>query len=271
MQANAKPNSMISATTPDMHRKKAKPTPKDSASTFSYSQFVLEKSQEEGLRKGARTELRIRWAACELLEKSTLDALKVQDICAHLEIAQGTLYQYFPDRDTLLEKLLQDFVAFLTEKMSAVSPSHTAHEESVRLSTATYSRLFEQNRGMMKCLLNHYEAFPKARGILQAFNRTWIETVVKAVKRRRRASGSGQKTVGAELLRRAYALGGMVDQYLASLYLYGDENIVATAGKLDDVVNTLTFIWIQTFKDQFETTAPLKPLAAPAPSLAFGH
>ena len=222
------------------------------ASAFSYRQFLLESAQQEGLRKGARTELRIRWAACELLEKSALDALKVQDICACLEMAQGTLYQYFPDRDTLLEKLLQDFVAFLKEKMTTATPGNTSHEEAVRLATATYSRLFEQNRGLMKCLLNHYEAFPKARGILQAFNRSWIETVVEAVKRRRHASASGKNAGDAELLRRAYALGGMVDQYLASLYLYGDENMVAMAGDGEDVVNTLTFIWTQAFRDQFK-------------------
>lgn len=242
MQGNRKPNDMTSAPA--------------SASAFSYRQFLLESSRQKGLRKGARTELRIRWAACELLEKSTLDALKVQDICAHLEVAQGTLYQYFPDRDALLEKLLQDFVAFLKEKMTAITPGETPHEESpVRQATASYSRLFEQNRGLMKCLLNHYEAFPKARGILQTFNRSWIETVVEAVKRRRHASASAKTSADTELLRRAYALGGMVDQYLASIYLYGDQNIVAIAGDIDDVVNTLTFIWTEAFRDQLEASA----------------
>lgn len=231
-------------------REKAARGAMDGAS--SYSQSLFDAFQQEGLRKGTRTELRIRWAACELLEKSSLDALKVQDICAHLEIAQGTLYQYFPDRDTLLEKLLQDFVAYLKEKMEAAALHSTHHDESVRLANATYSRLFEQNRGLMKCLLNHYETFPKAKDILQSFNRDWIEMVVDAVKKRRRASGSGRKASDAELLRRAYALGGMVDQYLSSLYLYGDENITAVAGDIDDVVRTLTFIWTQAFKDQFD-------------------
>lgn len=219
---------------------------------WSYSQSLLDASRQEGLRKGTRTELRIRWAACELLEKSSLDALKVRDICAHLEIAQGTLYQYFPDRDTLLEKLLQDFVAYLKEKMEVAALHSTHHEESVRLANATYARLFERNRGLMKCLLNHYEAFPKAKDILQSFNRDWIERVVDSVKKRRRASGSGRKASDAELLRRAYALGGMVDQYLSSLYLYGDENIIAVAGDIDDAARNLTFIWTQAFRDQFE-------------------
>ena len=245
-----------SQASPDGIRKKRKqaapPTP---VGACAYSQSLLEKFRQEGLRKGTRTELRIRWAACELLEKSSLVALKVQDICSHLEIAQGTFYQYFPDRDALLEKLLQDFAAYLKEQMMAATLHNTHHDESIRLATATYSRLFEQNRGLMKCLLNHYEAFPKARSILQSFNRIWMEMVVDSVKKRRRASGSGRKASDTELLRRAYALGGMVDQYLSCLYLYEDENVVAVAGDTDDVVRTLTFIWTQAFKDQFEANA----------------
>ena len=223
------------------------------AETCSYSSFLHEQLQQEGLRKGMRTELRIRRAACELLETSSLDALKVQDICAHLNIAQGTIYQYFPDRDTLLEKLLQDFAAFLHEKMAAATHGNHRHEESVRLANAAYCRLFQLNRGMMKCLLHHYEAFPKAQGILQSLNRNWIETVVASVKKRRRASGSGRRASDAELLRRAYALGGMVDQYLSALYLHADDNILAVAGNTDDVVRTMTFIWTQAFRDQFES------------------
>ncbi len=219
---------------------------------YAYREVLLEQSRQEGLRKGIRTELRIRWAACALLESTSLDALKVQDICLQVEIAQGTLYQYFPDRDSLLEQILQDFVVFMKERMLAAARSSVGYEASVRQSTQTYSRLFEQNCGLMKCLLNHYETFPKAKTILQSLNRDWNATVVESVKKKRLSSGFGGQTSDVELQRRAYALGGMVDQYLSSIFLYADQSLSAIAGDRDAVVETLTYIWLQSFKDQFE-------------------
>ncbi|MFX8868184.1 hypothetical protein ABTM84_19655, partial [Acinetobacter baumannii] len=70
--------------------------------------------------------------------------------------------------------------------------------------------MFAANRGLMKILLNHYEDFPQARAIFQGMNRAWIDTVVTSLRRR-----LGAEIPGDEIVRRTYALGGMVDQYLA--------------------------------------------------------
>ena len=223
-------------------------TPADS---LSYRAFLQAQADNVDFKKGARTELRIRWAACGLLEETSLAGLKVQDICARASVAQGTFYQYFADRDELLRTLLQDFVAFVRECMLASEPRGNGPHSTVRAATLTYSRLFEQNRGLMKCLMNHYEEFPDARAIFQEMNRTWIETVVKSLKKKRKAAYK-PKTTDDELFRRCYALGGMVDQYLSYLFLYGDDNVTAVAGGLDAVVNTLTFIWNQTFAAEFD-------------------
>lgn len=221
---------------------------------FAYRNILLAQYGQEGLRKGERTGLRIRAAACSLLEKLPLSSLKVQDICAHAEIAQGTFYQYFVDRDQLLALVLDDFVSFLKSRMLEATHGSHGHQRSVELTTRAYCQLFESNRGMMKCLLNHYEAFPQARTILQTLNTAWIETVVASLKKKRRAA-PGSKTGDKELRRRCYALGGMVDQYLAYIYLHEDPDVTAVAGSLDDVVATLTFIWNQAFAHELAGAA----------------
>jgi len=216
---------------------------------LSYREVLLTQSAQDGLRKGARTEMRIRWAACELLEECSLSDLKVADICTRLEIAQGTFYQYFVDRDTLLSSLLESFVHFLSANMAAAAKGGRTYEETTRETTRIYCQLFVQNRGLMKCLLNHYESFPQARKILQEFNTNWIETVVKSIKRRRGSRRSGHAS-DAELRRRCYALGGMVDQYLSYIYLQGDQDVTAVAGDIDTIVDTLDYIWWQSFKKE---------------------
>ncbi|MHB1201435.1 MAG: TetR/AcrR family transcriptional regulator [Polaromonas sp.] len=230
------------------------PASQDAPTLFAYRDILLVQSGQEDLRKGERTGLRIRAAACSLLEELPLSSLKVQDICAHAEIAQGTFYQYFADRDQLLALVLDDFVSFLKSRMLEATQGSQGHQRSVELTTRAYCRLFESNRGMMKCLLNHYEAFPQARAILQTLNTAWIETVVASLKKKRRAA-PGSKTGVRELRRRCYALGGMVDQYLAYIYLYEDPDVTAVAGSLDDVVATLTFIWNQVFAQELAGAA----------------
>mgnify|MGYP001792614228 CR=1 FL=1 len=135
--------------------------------------------------------------------------------------------------------------------MLVSEPRSNGSPNPVRAATLTYSHLFEQNRGLMKCLMNHYEEFPQARAIFQEMNRGWIETVVKSRKKKGKTAYK-PRTTDDELFRRCYALGGMVDQYLSYLFLYGDDNVTAIAGDLNAVVNTLTFIWNQTFALEFD-------------------
>lgn len=221
-------------------------------SLLAYRDVLLAQSEQDGLRKGLRTELRIRWAACGLLEERSLSGLKVQDICTRAVIAQGTFYQYFPDRDKLLSALLNDFVSFLRNSTIEATRGIEGQQASVALSTRAYCELFEHNRGMMKCLLNHYEAFPQAREIFQTLNTEWIETVVSSIKKKRLGQPQ-KKTSDRDLRRRCYALGGMVDQYLACIYLHEDKDVSAVAGDLDSIVATLTFIWNQTFAPEFSS------------------
>ena len=120
----------------------------------------------------------------------------------------------------------------------------------MRLATLSYCRLFEANRGLMKCLLHHYEAFPQARGIVADWNKAWIDTIVRAIRKRQHGSGA-RRTSETQLRRRAYALGGMVDQYLAGVYLYRDAHLAKAAGDLDAIAETLTFIWSRAMADEF--------------------
>lgn len=207
---------------------------------------LLAEAERPGLRKGERTALRLRAAICALLETVPLSQLKVQEICAHAGISQGTFYLYFPDRDHLLNAVLQDFVAFVRRRMLDAARDSADHAASLHATTLVYCRMFAADRGLMKILLNHYEDFPQARAIFQGLNRAWIDTVARSV-RRRIADGA---MADDEIVRRAYALGGMVDQYLANLLLARDESLAAVSPDLDTVARTLTDIWRQAFGGQ---------------------
>ena len=49
--------------------------------------------------------------------------------------------------------------------------------DATRNTTAAYMRLFEDNAGLMKCLVIGVDSFPQAREEFQRLNHEWIETV----------------------------------------------------------------------------------------------
>ena len=203
--------------------------------------------------KGERTRAQIRIAACRLLETMAPQQLTVALLCREAGIAHGTFYIYFSDRAVLVSELTRDFVHFVQQAMLRVgrkaaqqAGSGTGHEavpDTIRATTAAYFSLFEQNRGLMRSLVHHLDGFPEVRDAFHTLNRQWIETVVSATARRFEREGRIGAVDHDELMRRAYALGGMTDQYLAGLLLSEDPNMQAVSRDREKVVDTLSLIW----------------------------
>ncbi len=192
-----------------------------------------------GKRKSDRTRASLMAATCILLADRTPDMLRVSDICNSAGVAHGTFYTYFSDMRRLLDALLQAFVAHVQQAMQAAGKTCT--DDRVRATTALYVALFERNPGLMRCLVSGFDSFPEAAARFQALNRAWAETVADAASRK--LARSGQSVPRDELLRRAHALGGMVDQYLVTLHFNRDAALAELSQDREAVIQTLTYIW----------------------------
>ena len=188
------------------------------------------------MRKGERTRTGLLIAGARFLAENPIDRLTVAAVCGSAGVAHGTFYLYFPDRHALVGALLGAFADHVQARMHAAS---RLPGDPARNTTAAYMRLFEQEPGLMKCLVVGGDAFPEARAAFQRLTRDWAETVVRA----RRRHDPGPARPEAELMRRAYALGGMVDQYLHALHIAADPRIVALSEDREAVLETLTDIW----------------------------
>ena len=201
--------------------------------------LLAERAQDKP--KGERTRAQIMIAACHVLDRTAPQDVTIGAICKQAGIAHGTFYIYFPDRDALLADLLLGFVAHLQGRM--LSASHGKPHDRIRAATRAYAAMFEQNKGLMRCLVHHLDAFPEARAAFHRLNRNWLETVVGATQRRLQHEGRSAAITEEELWRRAHALGGMVDHYLSSLFLSGEPGIVAVSDNIEAVIETLSLIW----------------------------
>lgn len=211
------------------------PVPPDTPRRFEH---VLLQAAEQG-RKSERTQARLRAAACRLLETTAPTEIKVADICRAAGIAHGTFYIYFRDIRHLLSDTLQAFVAFLTAQMRHASRAG----DRIRSTTAAYVWLFEENAGLMRCLVARIESFPEATRAFERLNRDWAETVAEARMRQLARWSRAAAPPREELLRRAYALGGMVDQYLIMMLFGSDPALSGVSRDRDAVIDTLSLIW----------------------------
>ncbi len=197
---------------------------------------------QEATRKSERTRAGLQAAACRLLDGASPSELKVSDICREAQVAHGTFYVYFRDIRHLLGETLLEFVVFMQTVMRNAGNLESGSERA-RRATAAYVGMFEQNAGLMRCLVSRVDDLPEAAEAFQRLNREWAETVVDSRLRRLEREGSPGAIRREELLRRAYALGGMVDQYLIMLLFGSDETLAAVSQDRDALVETLTLIW----------------------------
>lgn len=208
-------------------------------SGFRFADRLAEQAAAAG-RKAERTQARIQAAACRLLEDRTANELKVAEICAEAGLAHGTFYLYFRDVRHLMVETLTAFVAFMQASMRGAA--RIGGRDRIRASNAAYVALFEENAGLMRCLVSRLDDFPEAAEAFQTLNRDWAATVVEA--RLRRFAREGQAAPPRdELMRRAYALGGMIDQYLIALFFGRDATLAEISRDRDAVVATLSLIW----------------------------
>lgn len=190
----------------------------------------------DDMRKGDRTRLGLLASAANFLAEHTLDGLTVAAVCKHAHLAHGTFYLYFKDRNDLVGLLLSKFVDYLQVQMRMAARQNG---DPVRNTTAAYCHLFKANAGLMKCLVMSIDTFPEAKTAFQRLNNEWASTVVRAYVKTHDDNADREN----ELMRRAYALGGMVDQYLTALFVTKDPWIVALSRDLETVTDTLTFLW----------------------------
>lgn len=223
---------------PARHRSPAE-TPAAPHGSFVYPDTLAARSAGEP--KGARTRAQIQAAACAVLDRKGPSDLTVAAICAEAGISNGTFYIYFGDRTLLLEELLIGFGRFVLDTLRAASAARP--DAALRAANSAYYELFRQNPGLARCLVHHLDGYPGAKAAFHRLNRDWMETVVASAMRRLQRAGRGGEIGHDELMRRAYALGGMVDQYLASLLLSADPALVAVSRDREAVLDTLTLIW----------------------------
>jgi AcrR family transcriptional regulator len=225
---------------------------------------------EPALRKGERTRLGLLAAAARLLAKPGAEPgeLQVAQVTAEAGVALGTFYRYFPERPAILAALVAAFADFLGQRLAAARQGAPGSRQRVEAATLAYVQHFRANPGLMRCLLDLAPASAAWQASFRRLNRAWNGRVAAALAARHGGDA-------ARYLPQAYALGGMVDEFLATLYLRRDPALAALAGDEAGVAALLTDLWWRASAGPAPRPGPAAaprppPRPAPAPRPSAG-
>jgi TetR/AcrR family transcriptional regulator, ethionamide resistance regulator len=204
-----------------------------------FAASLLAVADNTGLRKVERTRLRLLASMATALMSGVERAdLKVADVTRGAGLAHGTFYRYFTDMRMATDALIEEFSTFVQEKIASAREGETGSRARVHGATLLYTRLFRRNAGLMRCLISLTGETTSFARSYQRLNRDWYGRVAAAIAKRR-----GQEKSRHDFLPAAYALGGMIDEFLTQVYLRKDPALTHLAGEEEKIADLLTDLW----------------------------
>ena len=230
---------------PRIERRKRPPeaAPQD-PSRCSFVEVLLAAAEAPDLRRTDRTRLRLlAGMARQLADGAEHTDLRVADVAAASGVAHGTFYLYFPDLRSAVETLIADFGAFVYNQLAEARDGAIGSRERIRGAMLIYARTFRVNVGLMRCMVSVGRDGTAFRKSFQQLSEGWNRRVAASIARQRQSRFPSQEALYAALLPTAYALGGMVDDFLTQLYLRRDPALAALAGDDAAIADVLTEVW----------------------------
>jgi AcrR family transcriptional regulator len=188
--------------------------------------------------KGERTRFRLKLAAIQALAKFGFTDLKVSDICAAADVALGTFYVYYADKAAIACAVLLEFGEALHAHAKRVARGSSDYE-AILLTNQHFVAAYQLNAPLVRCLVQLEDQVPSFRDAWRQQRLHWIETIAASIARR-----SGHPDTPKELsVQVAYALEGMVFQYLYEVFVRQDPLLSRFAGTPEQIADLLSVLW----------------------------
>lgn len=189
--------------------------------------------------KGDRTKYRLKIAAARALEEIGYQEVKVSDICAYAEVALGTFYVYYKDKNEIAIEVVLEFIEHLYERARQVGRGRSEFD-AILNTNRFFVAAYRANPGLMQCHVQLQSQLPEFREVWRPRHLKWIEAIARSITRR------GNYRIGphGSALAVAHALEGMVFHYLYSVivtrdFLFEEED----PSHADDLALMLSTVW----------------------------
>lgn len=192
-------------------------------------------------QKGLRTRARLLLAAARVLEERGYHAMRVGDVTAQAQVAEGSFYIYFKDKTEISVEVLTQFFSHYVGEIMDENDGRGAFGR-IRASNRRWLAVCRANPGLMRCALQVGDYAPEFGLVSQKTNHVWTAAIVGSVQRRR---GEAVDT-GAAMLA-SYMLASMTDELARKLVVSPDEQFIAMLETIgasdDDLADAISLVW----------------------------
>jgi AcrR family transcriptional regulator len=184
--------------------------------------------------KGQRTLKRVMDAGRRVLEERGYYEATVVEITERSEIALGTFYRYFDNKEALFLRLLEDLLAELNES-SSLDWEHHDVLVNLRHTSRNYLTIYYRNRHLVAALL-------QMAGAVEECARLWWELRTDVYARMERYIRTTPLATITSPKLTASALGGMTEQ-LAYHWFVEAERHGKRMPSIEDAAETVAVLW----------------------------
>lgn len=187
--------------------------------------------------KGRNTKARILEVGRSVLEQRGYFDTSVGEITRRADVALGTFYRYFDNKDALCLELLETLVTELYESVSG-SWARDDTIENLRVSSLRYLTAYYANRRLIAAMLQMAGAVPACAALWWALRKRTYDRMKRYL-----VLSKSARPLDPDLT--ATALGSMVEQFAYYWYVEAERN-----GKpvptLEQAADVLSRIWYRT-------------------------
>jgi AcrR family transcriptional regulator len=187
--------------------------------------------------KGDRTRQRLRIAAAEVMETEGFPGLRVSDVCARADVAQGTFYVYFRDKIEIAVDVLTGFADTLLDGVAEISGGKDDYE-AIHGSILYFINAYRANRGLMRCHVQMLSQEPAFVAVWLPRHRAWQDRIAHSIERRTRGQIAGERALSVST-----ALEGMVFKYLYSALVTRGELREDDGAGAEEMAHMLSVLW----------------------------
>ena len=173
-----------------------------------------------------------------MLDERTFGEISVDDLAKGAGLSRPTFYFYFPSKDAVLARLFARMIA-ATNPAAVQSPQPATAADPIQVCRTGIFAFFEAlrpHRGVAVAGLTAMGANAELRDLWSQFMTAWVDRTAELIEAER-ARGAAPATIPARDLATALNL---MNERMIMATLAGEPGAVAH----DDVVNTLTHIWL---------------------------
>lgn len=204
-------------------------------------------------KRGRETCERLKLALVELLQERAYQDIRLEDITTRAGARVSLFYHYFQSKQDIAQEVLTDMLESFKRQVSRrqkdANPLSTIHHANRQMVA-----LYANNPGSMRCLLDTKDGEAPFAQTWRSLTLDWNQRIAASISRQFPTALPNSESY----LALAFALSGMVDNFLFEYFVNEQPSLRAAHPTHEDVASLLTTLWCRALylQNPGDTTSP---------------